>query len=171
MYFFVWDVLFTCVRSPIFLSASFLWRCPRLRWREAFGQARSEMAQLQTARARIEVEAVPSSLAHRVGVVDHFRRELRRAVDGVQKLEEERERLEGAIAEADRIFNDASARHDATVDPLDIRLKQIKAPHERSRSRPSPPHTQCVLELTIERADGIIAATLSNSMFEGCVPA
>jgi chromosome segregation ATPase len=47
-------------------------------------------------------------------------------VDGVQEFEEERKRIEGAIAEADRIFNDASARHDATVDPLDIRLKQIK---------------------------------------------
>lgn len=54
------------------------------------------------------------------------RRELRRAVDGVRKLEEERKRIEGAIAEADRIFNDANARHDATVDPLGIRLKQIK---------------------------------------------
>lgn len=64
-------------------------------------------------------------LREAVELLQH-RKELRRAVDGVRDLEEERKRIEGAIAEADRIFNDASARHDATVDPLDIRLQQIK---------------------------------------------
>jgi len=55
------------------------------------------------------------------------RRDLRRVMDSEPNWAEERADIQKQIAEADRIFNQADAKHDETVDPLHARLRQIKA--------------------------------------------
>lgn len=55
------------------------------------------------------------------------RRELRRTVDLAPELAKERADIEKRIAKADRIFKQADAKHDETVDPLHARLRQIRS--------------------------------------------
>ena len=60
-----------------------------------------------------------------VELLEH-RRNLKSTADRASEFEKERASIESEIAKADRIFNEADAKHESTVDPLLLRLRQLK---------------------------------------------
>ena len=54
------------------------------------------------------------------------RRNLKSKADQAPDFFMERKRIESEIAEADRIFKEADAKHNSTVNPLHFRLRQLK---------------------------------------------
>lgn len=93
-------------------------------------------------------------LREAVELLQH-RRDLRRTVDNSPNLGEERQRIEKEMAEANRIYNEANAKHDRTVDPLHARLRELRTLVSEAEQARRELWDTCRDEELVERLDKV----------------